>query len=64
MLRLKGGGSSGLTFSTTKAVPLPSRSMRPPSASSVSLAIVRARLMPGPAAIFSRSTPRLVWLFW
>jgi hypothetical protein len=57
MLRLKAGGSVGVTRSTTKAVPLPSRSRRAPPAISSWDAIVRVALIPEPAAIFSRSTP-------
>src|SRR5205085_3402180 len=61
-LRLNGGGSVGLTRSSTKQVTLASRSMRAPAAISPSVATVQVRLMPAPLAIFSRSTPRLVWL--
>ena len=63
MLRLKAGGSVGFTRSSTKAAPFPSRSIRAPSPSSSSALIMRVALIPEPAAIFSRSTPRLVWLF-
>ncbi len=61
--RLNAGGSASFTRSRTNAVPLPSRIRREPSAMPASLSMVRVRLMPAPAAIFSRSTPRLVWLF-
>jgi len=64
MLRLNVGGSVGLTRNTTKAVPLPSRNSRAPSASSLSTVIVPVALIPEPAAILSRSAPRLVWLRW
>src|SRR5262249_38697218 len=61
--RLNGAGSPGLTRRFTKALPLVSRKSRAAAAMSDSCATVAVCAMPVPAAIFSRSTPRLVWLF-
>src|SRR5215212_2331965 len=61
-LRRNAGGSFGLTRTDTKEVPFPSRRSSAPVARSSATATVAVRLIPAPAAIFSRSTPRLVWL--
>src|SRR5581483_1705820 len=62
-LRFVRGGSVGLTRSSRKPVPLPARMKAEPAAISDSRTTVIVRRMPAPPAIFSRSTPRLVWLF-
>jgi len=53
-LRLYDGGSSGLTLSTTKAVPSPSRNRHAPWVKSDSLDTVR--LMPLPAATLTSAS--------